>query len=147
MKHAARKRRTAKRVSARRPRKNAKGAARPRARRKPAAVRRPILQDSALARATGRAVASLRSSLAEEPALIAEEALKAAEQIEMLLDDEEEEDPEPHEEEEYFLRARKEGAVRPRSRPSPAIVTKIAAPEKSRSSSRGTPAEDDSPEG
>jgi adenosylmethionine-8-amino-7-oxononanoate aminotransferase len=147
MKHAARKRRTAKRVSARRPRKNAKGAARPRARRKPAAGRRPILQDSALARATGRAVASLRSSLAEEPALIAEEALKAAEQIEMLLDDEEEEDPEPHEEDEYFLRARREGGDRPRSRPSPSIVTKLAAPEKSRPSSRRTSGADDAPEG
>ena len=155
MKHASRKRRTAKRAPARRgpSRKHGKSAARAGTggkgarRRKPAAGRAPILQDSALARATGRAAASLRSSLAGEPALIAEEALRAAEQIEMLLDDEDEEDPEPHEEEEYFLRTRREGAERPRSRPSPAIVTRLSAPERTRSSSRSTPAEDDSPEG
>jgi adenosylmethionine-8-amino-7-oxononanoate aminotransferase len=124
-----------------------KRSARPAARRKPAASRGPILQDSALARATGRAAASLRTSLAGEPALIAEEALKAAEQIEMLLDDEEEEDPEPHEEEEYFLRARKEGGDRPRSRPAPTIVTRLRAPEKPRSPSRSGQAAGESPKG
>lgn len=124
-----------------RARKGGKGAARSRSSRKRAGRREPILEDSALARATARASASLRSSLAKEPALIAEEALEAAEQIEMLLDEqEEEEDPEPHEEEEYFLRAKKEGGDRPRSRPAPAIVTKPVSPAEPRSPSRSAPA-------
>src|SRR3972149_4892558 len=71
----------------------------------------------------------------------------------MLLDEqEEEEDPEPHEEEEYFLRAKKEGGDRPRSRPppaggarprprpAPAIVTKPGSPAEPRSPSRSAPA-------
>ena len=140
MKQAARRRKhaTPRRSRAR---KGGKDAARSRASRKRAGRREPILEDSALARATARASASLRSSLAKEPALIAEEALEAAEQIDMLLDEqEEEEDPEPHEEEEYFLRAKKEGGDRPRSRPAPAIVTKPGSPAEPRSPSRSAPA-------
>jgi len=90
---------------------------------------RPVLEESALVRATARAAASIKSTLREEPALLAEEALKEAEQIGMLLaDQDDEEDPEPHEEEEdeSFLRER-QAASRPRTRPSPAIARKPAA--------------------
>src|SRR2546425_2321784 len=61
----------------------------------------PILEESALARATAKAAASIKTSLREEPAFLAEEALKEAEQIGMLLaDQDDEEDPETHEDEE-----------------------------------------------
>ena len=90
----------------------------------------PILEESALARATAKAVASIKTTLREEPAFLVEEALKEAEQIGMLLaDQDDEEDPETHEDEEEgesFLRQR-QAASRPRSRPSPAIVRKPAA--------------------
>jgi len=120
MKRDTKRRRTAKRA---RP-----GAGR-RAAAKKARGPAPILEESALVRATARAAASIKSTLREEPALLAEEALKEAEQIGMLLaDQDDEEDPEPHEEEEdeSFLRER-QAASRPRTRPSPAIARKPAA--------------------
>jgi adenosylmethionine-8-amino-7-oxononanoate aminotransferase len=119
MKRDTKRRRTAKRA---RP-----GAGR-RAAAKKARGPAPILEESALVRATARAAASIKSTLREEPALLAEEALKEAEQIGMLLaDQDDEEDPEPHEEEEdeSFLRER-QAASRPRSRPSPAMARKPA---------------------
>src|SRR5262245_40299422 len=89
---------------------------------------KPILEESALVKATAKAAASIKTSLREEPAMLAEAVLKEAEQIGMLLaDQDEEEDPEPHEEEEdeTYLRER-QAASRPRSRPSPTIVRKPA---------------------
>src|SRR5262245_40644123 len=99
--------------------------------RKSAARKRaskPILEESALVKATAKAAASIKTSLREEPAILAEAVLKEAEQIGMLLaDQDDEDDPEPHEEEEdeTYLHER-QAASRPRSRPSPTIVRKPA---------------------
>src|SRR5947209_7648541 len=121
MKKTTRQRKRGRRAPANRRRVPGKGAGRT-ARRA-----RPILQDSALARATAKAVASIKTSLAEEPAMLAEDALKAAEQLGMLLDDQEsEEDSESGDEDEYFLRTRRDAGTRPRSRPAPAIAAKPA---------------------
>jgi len=104
---------------------------------------RPILQDSALAKATARAAASIKTSLAEEPAMLAEDALKAAEQLGMLLDDPEiEDDPETGEEEEYFLRPRRDASPRPRSRPAPTIAIKSVAAPAARTPATGEKASD-----
>jgi adenosylmethionine-8-amino-7-oxononanoate aminotransferase len=121
MKRHAEKRRSAKRA--------ARGARRKTAAKKTRAAG-PILEESALVRATAKATAALKTSLIQEPAMLAEEALKEAEQICLLLGEpEEEDDPEPHddEEDESFLRERQAGS-RPRPRPSPGIVKGSAEP-------------------
>src|SRR5438445_7822599 len=119
MKKTSRQRKRARRAPAGGRRVSGKGA------RRPARRSRPILQESALARATAKAVASIKTTLAGEPAILAEDALKAAEQLGMLLDDQEtEEDSESGEEDEYFLRMRRDTGTRPRSRPAPAIAAK-----------------------
>src|SRR5262245_14995954 len=115
MKRHAEKRKSAKREGRRAKSRNA--AARPRR-------RGPILEEPALVRATARAAASIKTSLREEPAILAEEALQEAEHIRMLLADQEvEEDQAPavDEDEEPFLRPRPDPS-RTRSRPAPAIV-------------------------
>src|SRR5881396_2087282 len=108
-------------------------------------ARRPrtILQQSALARATAKAAASIKTSLAEEPVMLAEDALKAAEQLGMLLDDPEiEDETEIDEGEEYFLRARRDTSARPRSRPAPAIAIKpVTAPAGRAPATGGKPSE------
>jgi len=113
-------------------RRGAKRAARA-ARRKAGAKRtraqQPVLEESALVRATAKAAASIKTSLIEEPALLAEEALNEARQIGMLLGETDEDDADPHddEEDESYLRERQAGA-RPRPRPAPAIVTPPSDP-------------------
>src|SRR5437867_4334418 len=97
-----------------------------RGRRKGSRSPRPILQESALVKATARAAASIKTTLREEPAFLAEEALKEAEQIDMLLGDPEGEDdiaPVEEEDDEPYTRMRSD-ATRPRSRPAPAITTR-----------------------
>src|SRR5439155_9618548 len=121
MKRHAEKRRSAKRA--------ARGARR-RTGAKKLRTAGPVLEGPALVRATARAAASLKTSLVEEPALLAEEALKEAEQIGMLLGEpDEEDDPglRGDEEDESFLRERQAGS-RPRPRPSPGIVKGPAEP-------------------
>jgi len=121
MKKTTKQRKRARRAAAGRRHVPRKGA------RRPARRPRTILQQSALARATAKAAASIKTSLAGEPAILAEDALKAAEQLGMLLDDpESEEDPESDEEDEYFLRMRRDTGTRPRSRPAPAIAARPA---------------------
>ena len=88
---------------------------------------KPVLEESALVRATARAAASLKTSLREEPSILAEEALREAEQIGMLLGDAEgEEDKEPYEDEDESFLRRRQADSRPRSRPAPAIVPRPA---------------------
>src|SRR6266571_1770656 len=99
--------------------------------RRPARRSRPILHESALARATAKAAASIKTSLGGEPVMLAEDALKAAEQLGMLLDDQEsEDDAESGEEDDYFLRTRRDSGTRPRSRPAPAKTRPPGLPSK-----------------
>ena len=103
----------------------------PRRRRKvPAAV----VADSALASATAKAVASIKTTLRDERSLRPEEAIRRsieeAEEIGLLLeegeDDEAPDDLETGEEEAYFIKAPGQSRPRSRARPARGIVDKPA---------------------
>jgi adenosylmethionine-8-amino-7-oxononanoate aminotransferase len=90
-----------------------------------------VLAEPAIAVATAKEAASLKTTLTDEPALFAEEAieeaLEEAEQVKLLLDEGEdeaevEEQAEDGEEDEFFLKGPARPA-RPRPRPAPAIVS------------------------
>ncbi len=118
------------RGAARRPlAKAASGRARPRAGRK--AAGQAIVADRALAAATAKQAASLASTLKEEPAIAAEEAIRRsiaeAEEIGLLLDEGEDEPAEASEvgeEEAYFIKAPAQGRPRSHARPAGSIADK-----------------------
>ncbi|HEU4401612.1 MAG TPA: aspartate aminotransferase family protein [Candidatus Polarisedimenticolia bacterium] len=88
-----------------------------------------VLAAQAIAVATAKAAASLKSTLADEPVIAADdvidEAINEAEEINLLLDEGEEEGPEPlDEEDQYFLKGTGSTRSRPRVRPAPAIAAK-----------------------
>jgi adenosylmethionine-8-amino-7-oxononanoate aminotransferase len=104
-------------------------AAKPRARRAPRRDR-PALAAAALVAATARAAASLKTTLEDDPAVLGEEAVEEARQIDLLLGDQEDADPDPHDEEEIDMPETGPLARRGRrrTRPAPAIVTAGPAP-------------------
>jgi adenosylmethionine-8-amino-7-oxononanoate aminotransferase len=104
---------------------------------RPAPSRRPrkkklVLAEPAIAVATAKAEASLRTTLREKPPAseddVVDEALNEAEEIGMLLEEDEAgADPEEHDDEDdYFLKGAGESRPHPRTRPAPAIVARPA---------------------
>jgi adenosylmethionine-8-amino-7-oxononanoate aminotransferase len=102
-------------------------------RRAPDRPEKPVLSDAALAAATAKAAASIKNTLFEEPTLVAEKALEAAEQIGILLGETEEEDPETRfddEEDSEFPGGLGQAEPKARGRPAPAIVARFATGER-----------------
>jgi adenosylmethionine-8-amino-7-oxononanoate aminotransferase len=93
-----------------------------------------VVSEPALVAATAKETASLKSSLRDQPAIEAEEAIRRsieeAEEIELLLDEGEREDPEETEEggeeEAYFLKAPAQGRPRSHARPAQGIIKSSA---------------------
>jgi adenosylmethionine-8-amino-7-oxononanoate aminotransferase len=93
--------------------------------------RAPVVAEPALAVATAKESASLKTTLQDEPAVTAERAIRdtlaEAEEIEMLLGEEVDEEEPAGEEEAYFIKA--PGQTRPRSGARPARGISGSAPE------------------
>jgi len=104
----------------------------------------PLLASVAIARATARAQASVRTELSQKSRLaerMTEAALNEAEEIGMLLDEEDDpadEEPDSSGEENYFLKPPPAGPRHPRVRPAPGIETGL--PPAARSAKRGASA-------
>jgi adenosylmethionine-8-amino-7-oxononanoate aminotransferase len=92
----------------------------------PKAAEKPLLAEPALARATARETASIKTTLSEEPVLIDEEPLDPAEEMDLLLGEPDEDAADPDEEDD-FPPAPRPARPRLRPRPAPSIMTRAGA--------------------